>query len=140
MVLMNRADIRRKSRTFTRLQMVDYLKSEYDIPASRFNAVMARCLPLESDLQSNIIRWLRDTYPTAFIWKAAAGPYSMGGIPDICAVIDGRFFGFEVKRPYIGVVSDLQKEAIKGIRQAGGTACVVSYPEDCEKVIREGAM
>ena len=37
----------------------------------------------ESWYQAKIIRWLKSTYPGAFVWKAAAGPYSRGGIPDI---------------------------------------------------------
>lgn len=89
----------------------------------------------ESYYQSRIIKWLKDTYPGAFVWKAAAGPYSRGGIPDICAIIDGHFFGFEVKRPEVGRLSKIQEQTIKEINAAGGTAAVVSYPEQAEKVI-----
>ena len=89
----------------------------------------------ESYYQSRIIRWLKDTYPAAFVWKAAAGPYSQGGIPDICAIIDGHFFGFEVKRPEVGRLSKLQEQAIKKINAAGGTAAVVSYPAQVQEVI-----
>ena len=89
----------------------------------------------ESYYQTNILRWLRDTYPAAFIWKAAAGPYSQGGIPDICAIIDGHFYGFEVKRPEGGRLSRLQELTIEKINTAGGTAAVVSYPADCERII-----
>lgn len=92
----------------------------------------------ESYYQAKILRWLRDNYPTAFVWKAAAGPYSQGGIPDICAIIDGRFYGFEVKRPQNGRLSALQEQTIKRIREAGGTAAVVNYPEDVQRII-EGA-
>ena len=53
----------------------------------------------ESWYQAKIIRWLKETYPQAFVWKAAAGPYSRCGIPDVCMVLDGQFYGFEVKRP-----------------------------------------
>ena len=89
----------------------------------------------ESYYQTKILRWLRDTYPAAFIWKAAAGPYSQGGIPDICAIIDGHFYGFEVKRPEGGRLSRLQELTIEKINTAGGTAAVVSYPADCERII-----
>lgn len=89
----------------------------------------------ESYYQAKILRWLRDTYPAAFIWKAAAGPYSQGGIPDICAIIDGHFYGFEVKRPEGGRLSRLQELTIEKINTAGGTAAVVSYPADCERII-----
>lgn len=89
----------------------------------------------ESFYQAKIIKWLKDTYPSAFVWKAAAGPYSRGGIPDICAIIDGRFFGFEVKRPGIGKLTKLQEQTIKQINAAGGFAAVVSFPEDARMII-----
>lgn len=89
----------------------------------------------ESYYQTKILRWLKRTYPAAFIWKAAAGPYSQGGIPDICAIINGHFYGFEVKRPESGRLSKLQELAIKKINAAGGTAAVVSYPADCQRII-----
>ena len=92
----------------------------------------------ESYYQTKILRWLKSTYPTAFIWKAAAGPYSQGGIPDICAIIDGHFYGFEVKRPEGGRLSKLQELTIQKINAAGGTAAVVSYPADVQRIIEGG--
>lgn len=92
----------------------------------------------ESFYQAKIIKWLKDTYPGAFVWKAAAGPYSRGGIPDICAIIDGRFFGFEVKRPGIGKLTKLQEQTIKQINAAGGFAAVVSTPADAKQTIDWG--
>lgn len=89
----------------------------------------------ESWYQAKIIKWLKDTYPGAFVWKAAAGPYSRGGIPDICAIIDGRFFGFEVKRPGIGKLTKLQEQTIKQINAAGGIAAEVSFPDDAKMII-----
>ena len=67
----------------------------------------------ESYYQTKILRWLRDTYPAALIWEAAAGPYSQGGIPDICAIIDGHFNGFEVKWPEGVLLSKLQELTIQ---------------------------
>lgn len=92
----------------------------------------------ESYYQAKILQWLKRTYPAAFVWKAAAGPYSQGGIPDICAIIDGHFYGFEVKRPQGGRLSKLQEMTIQKINAAGGTAAVVSYPADAQRII-EGA-
>ena len=62
----------------------------------------------ESFYQAKIIRWLKGQYPDAFVWKAQAGPYCRQGIPDICAIINGHFFGFEVKRPEVGRLSKIQ--------------------------------
>lgn len=106
--------------------------------AMRRRNVMSKKTPLhkESFYQAKIIRWLKETYPRAFVWKAAAGPYSRGGIPDICMVLNGRFFGFEVKRPETGRLSRLQEQAIGEINAAGGIAAVVSYPDEVERIIR----
>ncbi|MDE6934644.1 MAG: VRR-NUC domain-containing protein [Oscillospiraceae bacterium] len=89
----------------------------------------------ESFYQGKIIKWLKEQYPHAFVWKAAAGPYSRGGIPDVCMVLDGHFFGFEVKRPEVGRLSKIQEQTIKEINAAGGTAAVVSFPEQVQKII-----
>ena len=88
----------------------------------------------ESWYQTKIIKWLKEVDPDAFIWKAQAGPYCRQGIPDICAIIDGHFFGFEVKRPG-GRPSKIQEQTIRAINTAGGTAAVVIYPADCQKII-----
>ena len=92
----------------------------------------------ESWYQAKIIRFLKSAYPSAFIWKAAAGPYSRGGIPDICMILDGQFYGFEVKRPEVGRLSTLQEQAIKKINAAGGIAAVVSFPSEVQKIIEGG--
>lgn len=90
----------------------------------------------ESFYQARIIKWLKQEYPDAFVWKAQAGPYCRQGIPDICAIIDGHFFGFEVKRPDVGRLSKIQEQTIKEINAAGGIAAVVSYPEQVERIIQ----
>ena len=92
----------------------------------------------ESWYQAKIIRWLKETYPQAFVWKAAAGPYSRCGIPDVCMVLDGQFYGFEVKRPEVGLLSKIQEQTIKAINAAGGIVGVVSYPEDVERILKGG--
>ena len=45
-------------------------------------------------------------------------------------VKDGHYFGFEVKRPVVGVRSELQKKTVSEIRAAGGTAVFVTWPEE----------
>lgn len=94
-------------------------------------------LPRESYYQDKIIKFLKAAYPAAFVWKAAAGAYSRQGIPDVCAVIDGRYFGFEVKRPYMGVLSKIQEQTINQIQAAGGVAAVVTFPEEVRKIVEE---
>lgn len=91
----------------------------------------------ENYYQAKIIKWLKVTYPDAFVWKAQAGPYSRQGIPDICAIINGHFFGFEIKRPDNGRLSPIQAQTIKQINTAGGTAAVVTYIEQVQEIINE---
>lgn len=92
-------------------------------------------IPKESYYQKACLKAIRKLVPGAFVWKAAAGAYSQGGIPDICAVINGRYYGFEIKRPLIGTVSDLQAQTIDKIRHAGGKAYVVSFPRDVRAIL-----
>ena len=92
-------------------------------------------LPLEKDYQKKIIQRIRTLFPDAFTWKASAGPYSMGGIPDVCCIIHGRFYGFEVKRPFVGVPSDLQRRMIAKIEAAGGKAYIVSFADQVEELL-----
>ena len=56
-------------------------------------------------------------------------------MPDICAVIDGRFYSFEVKRPYVGRLSRIQQATMEAIEKAGGRAGVVIWPDDARKLI-----
>lgn len=94
-------------------------------------------LPKESYYQSKIITFLRKTYPDAFVWKEAAGPYSRAGIPDISMVLKGKFYAFEVKRPFVGVVSEIQAKTIEKLKKAGAVAGVVTFIEDVKKLIGE---
>ena len=90
----------------------------------------------ESQIQAKIIKGLRAEFKGAFIWKAAAGPYSRQGIPDILMIYRGRFFGLEVKRPEGGRLSTLQAQSIEAINRAGGTAAVVHSLEEAEAVVK----
>lgn len=92
-------------------------------------------LPKESYYQTKIIAYLKKTYPDAFVWKEAAGPYSRAGIPDVSMVLKGKFYAFEVKRPYVGVTSEIQKKTIRELKKAGATAGVVTFVEDVKKLI-----
>lgn len=122
----------------TKAAALSYIRDELGCDAKAAEKYLMEKLPKESYYQKKIMEFLKKNYPDAFIWKAAAGVYSVGGIPDICAVIGGRYFGFEVKRPYIGVLSEIQKNTIERINAAGGCAGVVIFPEDAKKMIEEG--
>ncbi|TGX97733.1 VRR-NUC domain-containing protein [Hominisplanchenecus murintestinalis] len=94
-------------------------------------------MPKESYYQDKIIKHIRELIPSSFVWKAAAGPYSRQGIPDVCAIVNGRFYGFEVKRPFVGVLSKIQERTIKQIQEAGGKAYVVTYPAEVTRILQK---
>ena len=107
------------------------------VPRSNIEKQLYNTIPKESKFQSDIIKWIKKNYPKAFVWKAAAGSYSRCGIPDICCVIDGQYYGFEVKRPLIGKATAIQIKTLEQIKVAGGVAEIVSYIEDVERIIKK---
>lgn len=136
--MINKSDILQKSRVFTLYEMRAYLEeiTSHTLTAAQTDKLLRDTLPKESYFQSIIRRWLKEHYPAAFIWKVQTGPYARQGVPDICAIIDGRFYGLEVKRPYVGRLSRIQQATIEAIEKAGGRAGVVTWPEDAERIIR----
>ena len=63
-------------------------------------AIVRKQVPLEKDYQKKIKEAIQKEYPKALVVKIAQGEYSQAGIPDLMVIIDGHFFGFEIKRPY----------------------------------------
>lgn len=135
--MINRNDILRKSRVFTLNEMRAYLEecTGRTLTAAQADKLLRDTLPKENYFQSAILNWLKETYPAAFVWKVQTGPYARQGVPDICAVIGGRFYGFEVKRPYFGKATRIQQSTMDAINRAGGRAGVVIWPEDAKKLI-----
>lgn len=126
----------------TKEELISYLKTAKDISCQttkQAEKYIAEHLPKESYYQKKIMETIRELFPSAFVWKAAAGPYGRGGIPDICAIINGKYYGFEVKRPFIGAPTKLQLQTIKKIQAAGGRAYVVSWPVEVERILRREA-
>lgn len=91
----------------------------------------------EGYYQSKIKEGLKKKYPDAFVVKISQGAYSEAGIPDILMIKDGHYFGFEVKRPVVGIRSKLQKETVRRIHAAGGTAAFVRWPEEAIREVEE---
>ena len=69
--------------------------------------------------------------------KISQGAYSQAGIPDVMFIKDGHYFGFEVKRPVVGIRSKLQEQTARMIQAAGGTAAFVCYPEEAIREVEE---
>ena len=89
----------------------------------------------ESYYQDKIKKALKAKYPKAFIRKISQGLYSEAGIPDILMIYEGHYYGFEVKRPVVGVPSKLQEETIRQVTAAGGTALFVRWPEEAIQAV-----
>lgn len=124
----------------TKEEIINYIKQEKDTQCNttaQAEKYLRQYLPKESYYQDKIIKHIRKLVPSAFVWKATVGPYSRQGIPDICAVINGRYYGFEVKRPFIGVLSKIQEQTIKQIRAAGGEAYVVTYVAEVTQILQK---
>lgn len=121
----------------TEADALEYVMSTKGINAKQARKYLQANLPKEAYYQDKIIKHIRALIPSAFVWKAAAGPYSRQGIPDVCAVIHGHYYGFEIKRPFVGVLSPIQEQTIKRINAAGGRAYVVTYPAEVTEILRE---
>lgn len=123
----------------TKAEVIEYIKAEKGFAyAKEAEKYLSEHLPKESYYQDKIISFLKTKYPKGVVWKEAAGSYSQQGIPDVTFILDGRYYGFEVKRPFLGVLSRIQEQTIKKLRAAGAVAEVVSFPEEVAKIIEEG--
>lgn len=123
----------------TKEELINYLKTAKDMSCQttkQAEKYIQEHLPKEAYYQKKAMEAIKAAIPSAFVWKAAAGPYGRGGIPDICAIINGRFYGFEVKRPFVGVPSKLQLQTIKQIQAAGGRAYIVSWPDEVTRILK----
>lgn len=100
-------------------------------------AYLRKHIPLEKYYQRKVMEGIKKAYPSAFVRKISVEVYNMAGIPDVMAIVEGHYFGFEIKRPLLGVLSPIQKKTIEEICRAGGVATVVSYPEEAVAIIEE---
>lgn len=98
---------------------------------------LRKLIKKEGYYQSEIKEALKKKYPDAFVVKISQGAYSEGGIPDVLMIKDGHYFGFEVKRPVVGIRSKLQEETVRKIQDAGGTATFVRWPEEAIMEVEE---
>ncbi|EOT0257093.1 VRR-NUC domain-containing protein [Staphylococcus aureus] len=82
----------------------------------------------EAAFQKDVMQFLK-SQPNAFAVKYWAGnQFTVNGIPDILACINGQFHGIELKTN-TGIVRGIQKERMNQIREAGGYAYVLR-PKD----------
>lgn len=120
----------------TKADAIRYVRQTKNLDHVSAEKYLRAHIPAESVYQKKIIDFLRK-YPKAKVWKICQGPGAAKGIPDVHALIDGKFFVFEVKRPYFGQASDLQINFLKEVRDAGGYGGIVVFPEDVSKIVEE---
>ncbi len=129
------------SRDFSsKKDILNYIRSEPELMCSTMaeaEKLLRSRMPKESWYQTRILKMIRKDFPQVFVWKEAAGVYARRGIPDICCIANGKYVGFEIKRPFVGELSEIQAKTIEEINAAGGRACVVSYPEEARAVLEE---
>ena len=121
----------------TKQEAIAWVKETKGLDGAAANKYLQEKVPKESVYQKKIIEWIKKNAPQAFVWKATQGAYSRKGIPDVCVVINGRFYGFEIKRPFFGVISSMQTLTIKQIEKAGGKAYIVTYAKEVADILQE---
>lgn len=107
----------------------EFMEAKGITTKSKAVAELRKLIKKEGYYQDKIKKGLKKKYPGAFVRKVAQGAYSEAGIPDILFIKDGHYFGFEVKRPVVGIPSKLQEKTIDEITAAGGTAAFITWPE-----------
>jgi hypothetical protein len=122
---------------FNRESFLKGLMNKRGVNRTQALQICKKEIPHESYFQDKIKKALKKRYRGAFIRKITQGRYSEGGTPDLMCIINGHYFGFEIKRPILGEPSRLQEVAIREIQAAGGTAAYVTWPEECYKIIDE---
>ena len=115
----------------------DFMESRAITAKSKALMELRKLIKKEPYYQDKIKKTLQKKYPGAFIRKITQGAYSEAGIPDILFIKDGHYFGFEVKRPVVGIPSKIQEKTIEKIREAGGTAAIVCWPEQAIAEVEE---
>lgn len=97
-------------------------------------------IPLEKTIESNIIKYLNTKAPKDFNIPIRAVKWSQNGRqrgnPDIICSCDGYLFLFEVKRPQIGKLTDLQAATIKSWQASNAVAVVVTSIEEVQEHIK----
>lgn len=88
----------------------------------------------EARLSRRIRLWLEQQGHFAF--KIHGGPTMMAGLPDLVAVVHGRFLGIEAKMP--GNKASVRQRYVHGlIRKAGGVVIVAYSLEDVQNAVQD---
>ena len=93
---------------------------------------MSKHIPLEKTITNNILKYLNGMDGEIRARKIPGGPYG-GGWPDILCVVEGHAVFFEVKRPKVGKLTDLQRDEMRKWQDAGAWCYVVKSVDDVQE-------
>lgn len=127
-----------RARTIADVQRLAEQKLGLKLTAEKTEKILNDKIPLEQWYQTKIIAAIKEAYPSAFVRKISAGVYAERGFPDVLAIINGQYYGIEVKRPFFGKPSQLQLVTIEAIKKAGGTAGIAHLPIEAMEIISFG--
>ena len=98
---------------------------------------MKDTIPLEKTIVDGIMKVLK-AMGVGFIIKTHGSLFQAAGLPDLIMIAPrvGRFVGLEVKRPVLGVTSELQKVMLRKINRAGGYGCVVYSVDEARAALQ----
>lgn len=105
-------------------------------------------IPQESYYQTKIIKEIKKWAEmgvidkNAYVWKQQAGQFANTGLPDVALITrtkdgHGQIFFFEIKRPLLGRLTEMQQHMIERLSAAGAVASVAVYPNDVYDVLME---
>lgn len=92
----------------------------------------------ETALVGKIRTAVKRKFPDAMIVKIHGGPYQTAGLPDLMVIVNGRAYGFEVKKQRLGESAEHaygratlpQQKRLADLRRAGGIGAVVLSVEE----------
>ncbi|MGN0706594.1 MAG: hypothetical protein ACI4JC_01160 [Faecalibacterium sp.] len=126
------------ARTFNDVRERMNIQEGREFTIEKVAAFLQSRIPQEQWYQSKIISAIKAYYPDAFVRKISAGVYAERGFPDVLVIVKGRYFGIEVKRPFLGKPSPLQLATIDSIIKAGGVAGIACLPVEAIDIIANG--
>ena len=93
----------------------------------------------ESRRRNNIIKALKEEFPSGFFFHIHGNPFQEAGIPDIIGCVESFFFGLEVKEPG-GEATRIQLHFGSRIQRAHGQFMVVEEPEEAVRFVKQGIL
>ena len=100
-------------------------------------------IPLEKTIEKSILKFLNEEAPKIYDAHCRAVKWSQNGRqrgnPDIICSIDGFLFLFEVKRPEVGKITELQAATMELWRKSGAKGYFVESVECVKEILDKNA-